>query len=85
MSCEKEKDSAAIHLIESDHHQPPDLSHLDHVAFRVPDLAPVKAALEAREVEFGYLSLPDFNLEQVQFTDPAGIKIEINAYPGAGQ
>ena len=71
---------AIVHLIESNQHQPPDWSHLDHVAFQVAAIEPVKAALESRDIPFGYISLPDFGLEQVQFTDPAGIKIEINAY-----
>ena len=69
-----------IHLIESNQHRPPDASHLDHVAFQVDDLQSIKAELEAREIPFGTLSLPDFGLEQIQFTDPAGIKIEINTY-----
>jgi len=73
-------DQALIHLIESNQHQPPNWSHLDHVAFQVPAIAPVKAALESRDIPFGHLLLPDFGLEQIQFTDPAGIKIEINAY-----
>ena len=73
-------DRAIIHLIESNRHSAPDWSHLDHVAFQVASIEPVKAALESRDIPFGYLSLPDFGLEQIQFTDPAGIKIEINAY-----
>ena len=73
-------DQALIHLIESNQHQPPNWSHLDHVAFQVPAIAPVKGALESRGIPFGHISLPDFGLEQIQFTDPAGIKIEINAY-----
>jgi catechol 2,3-dioxygenase-like lactoylglutathione lyase family enzyme len=73
---------AVIHIIESDNHTPPHMNHLDHVAFQTDDLASVRATLDARAIPYGHLDLPDFNLEQVQFTDPAGIKIEINSYPG---
>ncbi|MCZ6829896.1 MAG: VOC family protein [Gammaproteobacteria bacterium] len=72
-------DRAIIHLIESNQHSPPNWSHLDHVAFQVADLEPTRAALESRGIPFEYISLPDYGLEQIQFTDPAGIKIEINA------
>jgi catechol 2,3-dioxygenase-like lactoylglutathione lyase family enzyme len=75
-------DQAMIHLIESNQHSAPNWSHLDHVAFQVDDILPIKAELESRSIPFGHLSLPDFGLEQVQFTDPAGIKIEINTYTG---
>ena len=77
------EERAAVHLIEAEGHQPPQRSHLDHVAFNVASLEPIKAALEVREVTFGYLDLADFGLEQIQFTDPAGIKIEINSYKSA--
>ena len=73
-------EQAIIHLIESNQHSPPAMSHLDHVAFHVKTLDSIKAALEAREIPFGYLQLADFGLEQIQFTDPAGIKIELNSY-----
>jgi catechol 2,3-dioxygenase-like lactoylglutathione lyase family enzyme len=73
-----------IHLIHSDQHRPPGDSHLDHVAFQVTAIEPVKTRLEARDIPFRYLALPDFGLEQIQFTDPAGIKIEINAYMDGG-
>jgi hypothetical protein len=69
--------------MESKQHRTTEWGHLDHVAFQVPGLEAIKAALEAGEIPFGYLSLPDFGLEQIQFTDPAGIKIEINAYAGS--
>ena len=72
---------AIVHIIESDNHTPPDMNHLDHVAFQTDDLDAVRAKLEAQAIPYGHLDLPDFNLEQVQFTDPAGIKIEINSYP----
>ncbi len=73
-------DRAAVHLLESAHHSRPDLNYLDHVAFRVDALAPIRAALEARSVEYGYLDLADFKIEQINFLDPCGVKIEINAH-----
>ena len=73
-------DRAAIHLLESSQHSRPDLNYLDHVAFQTAALAPIRTALEARSIEYGYLDLPDFKIEQINFLDPCGVKIEINAY-----
>ncbi|MCX2981181.1 diguanylate cyclase [Halieaceae bacterium IMCC14734] len=72
---------AIVHIIESDNHTFSDMNHLDHVAFQTDDLGAVRAKLEARAIPYGHLDLPDFKLEQVQFMDPVGIKIEINSYP----
>jgi catechol 2,3-dioxygenase-like lactoylglutathione lyase family enzyme len=71
---------AAVHLLESAHHSRPDLNYLDHIAFRVDTLAPIRTALEARGIEYGYLDLADFKIEQINFLDPCGVKIEINAH-----
>ena len=73
-------DSALIHMIEGPHHKPPQMSHLDHVAFRVSSLDNIRNRLDERELEYGYIKLEDFGIEQINFLDPAGIKIEINCY-----
>jgi len=71
---------ACVHLLESDNHCRREDGHLDHVAFRVDKLATIRAALDARDIAYGYLEFPDFGLEQINFRDPAGVKVEINAY-----
>jgi len=73
---------AVVHLLESNNHTRPTLNHLDHVAFRTGELKPVIDALSARGVEYSYLDFPDFNLQQIAFLDPCGVKIEVNAYKG---
>jgi hypothetical protein len=73
-------DRASVHLLESSHHSRPDLNYLDHIAFRVDALAPIRTALEAKGIEYGYLDLADFKIEQINFLDPCGVKIEINAH-----
>ncbi len=75
-------DRASVHLLETDDRQAPDMPHLDHVAFQVASIQPIVQALDARKIKYGYLDLADFGIEQVQFLDPAGIKIEINAFKG---
>ncbi len=75
-----DSEAAVIHMMEGPHHKPPEMSHLDHVAFKFDALDGIKSRLDARGVEYGYIQLPDFGLEQIQFLDPAGIKIEINCY-----
>ncbi len=77
-----DSDAAIIHMIEGPHHKPPELSHLDHVAFKVEDLQKVHDQLNRRGLDYNYIELPDFGIEQIQFLDPAGIKIEINCYTG---
>jgi catechol 2,3-dioxygenase-like lactoylglutathione lyase family enzyme len=71
---------ACVHLLESDSHCRREDGHLDHVAFRVDTLTAIRAELEARDIAYGYLEFPDFGLEQINFRDPAGVKVEINAY-----
>lgn len=73
-------ESALVHMIEGPHHKPPDMSHLDHVAFQVSALDTIRGRLDDRGVEFGHIELPNFGIEQISFLDPAGIKIEINCY-----
>ena len=73
-------DRAAVHLLESSNHSRPDLNYLDHVAFRTTALAPIRTALEARGIEYRYLDLADFKIEQISFLDPCGVKIEVNAH-----
>ncbi len=70
--------SAAVHLLESDHHQRVASGHLDHIAFKVATLDPIRTALEDRDIPYSYLEFPDFKIEQIQFLDPTGTKIELN-------
>ena len=46
----------------------------------LPPYSVIRSALEARGIEYGYLDLADFKIEQINFLDPCGVKIEINAH-----
>lgn len=71
---------ASVHLLESDNHQRAELPHLDHIAFNVDNLADIRSALDARSLPYGHMEFSDFGIEQINFLDPAGVKIEINCY-----
>ena len=72
-------DVAAVHLLVSDTHQRSDNSYLDHIAFRVETLAPVRSALEQRNIYYMHREFADFKIEQIHFLDPAGLKLELTA------
>jgi catechol 2,3-dioxygenase-like lactoylglutathione lyase family enzyme len=55
--------------------------HLDHVAFQSGGLDAFRARLESMEVPFRTNHIPELDMTQVFFTDPAGIGIEVN-FPG---
>jgi catechol 2,3-dioxygenase-like lactoylglutathione lyase family enzyme len=75
-------DRALIHLsVSPEGSEPGPPGHLDHVAFRASDLPALRARLESMGVPFRTNHIPELDLTQVFFTDPAGIGIEIN-FPG---
>lgn len=74
------EDRASIHLLESDNHGPAELPYLDHVAFNVASLGDIRSLLDERSIAYGHAEFTDFGLEQVNFLDPAGVKIELNCY-----
>jgi catechol 2,3-dioxygenase-like lactoylglutathione lyase family enzyme len=55
--------------------------HLDHVAFRTKGLSGFTARLEALSVPFERDYVPELELTQLFFTDPAGTGLEVN-FPG---
>lgn len=67
-----------VHLSESD--GAPRIGargHLDHVAFRTRGLAQFAARLEAMKVPFERNYVPELELTQLFFTDPAGTGLEV--------
>ena len=74
-------DSPFVHLSESNDHSAADKGHLDHVAFRSRGLGEMKERLEAAGVAYRASYIPDINLGQLFFKDPAGTGLEVN-FPG---
>ena len=68
-----------IHL--SERENPPPAEHtgqLDHVAFSGNDRSTLLARLQDAGIEFWQNHVPELDLRQVFFRDPAGVKVEIN-------
>jgi catechol 2,3-dioxygenase-like lactoylglutathione lyase family enzyme len=72
---------ALVHLSVSDNGAGGQTGHLDHVAFQSSDLQALRARLESMGVGFRSNHIPELDMTQVFFTDPAGIGIEVN-FPG---
>jgi catechol 2,3-dioxygenase-like lactoylglutathione lyase family enzyme len=71
---------AVLHLIEGAVAADPEAPvFMDHVAFRSDDLGGIRARLESAGVTCRVTEISDIGLRQIFFTDPAGVKIEINA------
>jgi catechol 2,3-dioxygenase-like lactoylglutathione lyase family enzyme len=71
-----------VHLVESDqYHANQKQGYLDHIAFQLSDAESVVARLQSLDIQYRVSHLPEINLTQVFFNDPAGIKIEAN-FPG---
>lgn len=71
---------AVLHLIEGVVAADPDAPvFMDHVAFRIDDLESLRRRLDEAGVEYRVTGITDIGLKQIFFTDPAGVKIEINA------
>jgi catechol 2,3-dioxygenase-like lactoylglutathione lyase family enzyme len=68
----------SIHLVESERHRAVRDGYLDHIAFRVSDLAAMKARLEAHAVPYRRSTIAEFGMVQLFFSDPAGTGLEIN-------
>lgn len=51
----------------------------DHAAFRVGELGGIIERLKERGIPFIERVFPDFKLKQIQFRDPNGVLIELNA------
>jgi catechol 2,3-dioxygenase-like lactoylglutathione lyase family enzyme len=55
--------------------------HLDHVAFQAAGLAEFLARLEAHGIRYRSSHVPELQLTQLFFSDPAGTGLEVN-FPG---
>lgn len=51
---------------------------LNHIAFCLPSLVPIREKLQTLGIAFEHKTLPDVGLSQLFFYDPAGLKIELN-------
>jgi catechol 2,3-dioxygenase-like lactoylglutathione lyase family enzyme len=75
-------DRALVHLSVNDRHGAGDgPGHLDHVAFQTSGLEQLLERLRALEIEYRSNYIPEFEMTQVFFTDPAGTGLEVN-FPG---
>ena len=74
-----------IHLIAAGDDSAPDDAEVrtrtDHVAFHVPDTAVVQQLLEKRGITYRIQHVPQTDVTQLFFQDPAGTHIEIGTYP----
>jgi len=71
--------SPLIHLSESDRHQCADRQgHLDHVAFRASDQEAMMQRLADVGVAFHVDHIPELDMTQLFFEDPAGNGLEAN-------
>ena len=71
--------SPLIHLSESDRHQRAgQRGHLDHVAFRAHDPEAMMQRLADVGVAFHVDHIPELNMTQLFFEDPAGNGLEAN-------
>lgn len=72
-------DKPLIHLIESDRHYPSERQgYLDHIAFRADGLAEFAARLESGNIPFRVSQIPEKDMTQLFFKDPAGTGLEVN-------
>lgn len=72
-------DEALIHLSEgSGKFGVENRGHLDHVAFRTTGLAAMVQRLETMNIEYRSSYIPDIDMSQLFFFDPAGIRVEVN-------
>lgn len=56
---------------------PGSTGRFDHVSFRTRGLAAVRAKLDAQNIAFRGTPVPGFDLYQLFFYDPAGVKVEL--------
>lgn len=70
-------DNAIIHLIESDeHYRNEKQGYLDHVAYKTTGLKDMVNKLNAMQVEYTLNFMPEIQMTQVFFKDPAGVGVE---------
>lgn len=57
--------------------RPGSTGQFDHVSFRTTDLEGVRAKLDALGIPFQGVPVPGFDLYQLFFYDPVGVKVEL--------
>ena len=68
-----------VHLVESlDHYPAEKQGYMDHFALQATDLRAVIDKLEATGTRYRMSYLPEIDLSQVFFKDPAGTGVELN-------
>ncbi len=73
------KDKPIIHLSESDGHMAnAGQGCLDHVAFRATGLKAQIERLDSQQVDYRSNHVPELNMTQLFFHDPAGTGLEVN-------
>jgi len=72
-------EKAIVHLFESDmHFENEKQGYLDHIAFQTTGLKDIIKKLKALRVKYSEAYLPEVDLTQLFFKDPAGIGVEVN-------
>lgn len=68
-----------IHLSEKEGRQAgAENDYFDHVAFRGDDLQALVSRLDSAGIDYVRNFVPELDLQQMFFRDPAGVRIEIN-------
>lgn len=74
-----EEDKALVHLTESSERSPTEKpGYLDHIAFQLTGLYRFKDKLERLNIRYTVDSLPEIDMTQLFFKDPAGTDLEVN-------
>lgn len=79
-------DHPIVHLSESrQDRKAADTGCLDHIALRVSDLNPTLEKLDRLGIEYQTVEVPQLHMTQLFFSDPAGIRIELNSIAEVSQ
>jgi len=72
-------EKAIVHLAESNaHYKNEKQGYLDHIAFQTTGLKDVIKKLNTMGIKYSEAYLPEVDLTQLFFKDPAGIGVEVN-------
>ncbi len=75
-------DRPIVHLsLDGERRAAPGPAHLDHVAFRTEGVNAFRARLDANAIAYRCRYIPEIDLSQLSFRDPAGTGLEVN-FPG---
>ncbi len=71
-------DAPVVHLVRANEQAKTGTGPIDHIAFRAHGLNDIIARLTERSIPFEQRQVPGRPLRQLFFTDPNGVRIEIN-------